>query len=873
MDDSKTVEGSSVSTSSCPSFGCDNSSNSNEKHVEAVKTSRSPDEIAASDSVERSKIDSCVASSICNNGSETNASCNMFDSFPSKKGDGSILEDSKACADLTSSNVNLSFESMLCADGNDDIVSGQAHESSNVSKSSIEPTQCIEPDVGEYHGSNGSSSNHVARVNTNDVGLAQSAQGHLKEKLILMPMMVYGTMTVSSQPTTPKTDGSVTVHRRNVLNRSISGQNLRQRAMIRRAYSDNNMCYSANRVQASVNQPKLKNSRSMGIFEFNIPSFITPNSLKKSLFDQETSFDTNMETDERDETADVNDIEMEKEDKKKANWIERLMEIRSRWVQKQTNEIDGDNDEEKECVEDGTCEVDYSDDEDDVIINQDTFSELLKNVSWSDTKHFSQLAFLCNMAYVIPEIEEDDLRRYYDLKFVTSSLEKKALAEAIARDSVRVPLTTLATNQMPEKRIKRTSAYEIAASAATYVQSQAGGLISRETEQKRKEDDDVSVGRGDTNNHPLVKTDSSNRIYKSEMAAYMAASTMTAVVAAPEKEKQEAARDLQSLHSSPCEWFICDDSSIYTRCFVIQGSDSVASWQANLFFEPTKFEGTGVLVHRGIYEAAKGISEQFMPHILEHLNRYGERAKLQFTGHSLGGSLSLLVNLMLLTRNVVKPSALRPVVTFGSPFVFCNGQKILDHLGLDENHVHCVMMHRDIVPRAFSCNYPNHVAQLLKRLCGTFRSHPCLNRSSLLYTPLGKMFILQPDEKSSPHHPLLPPGSALYAMENTHRGPTKAAIRTFLNSPHPIETLQHPTAYGSDGTILRDHDSSNYLKAVNGIIRQHTKTFIRKPREQKNLLWPLLTSQSPHYWSQETKLKEKKLSVMDQKRLITTEVV
>lgn len=133
-----------------------------------------------------------------------------------------------------------------------------------------------------------------------------------------------------------------------------------------------------------------------------------------------------------------------------------------------------------------------------------------------------------------------------------------------------------------------------------------------------------------------------------------------------------------------------------------------------------------MLVHRGIYEAAKGIYEQLMPEIMDHLKRHGDRAKLQFTGHSLGGSLSLLVNLMLLTRKVVKPSALRPVVTFGSPFVFCGGQKILDELGLDENHVHCVMMHRDIVPRAFSCKYPNHVAVVLKRLPGSLRSHPCL---------------------------------------------------------------------------------------------------------------------------------------------------
>ena len=89
-----------------------------------------------------------------------------------------------------------------------------------------------------------------------------------------------------------------------------------------------------------------------------------------------------------------------------------------------------------------------------------------------------------------------------------------------------------------------------------------------------------------------------------------------------------------------------------------------------------------------------------MPEIIEHMNKYGDRAKLQFTGHSLGGSLSLLVNLMLLTRKVVKPSHLQPVVTFGSPFVFCGGQNLLDDLGLDESNIHCVMMHRDIVPRA-----------------------------------------------------------------------------------------------------------------------------------------------------------------------------
>lgn len=147
-------------------------------------------------------------------------------------------------------------------------------------------------------------------------------------------------------------------------------------------------------------------------------------------------------------------------------------------------------------------------------------------------------------------------------------------------------------------------------------------------------------------------------------------------------------------------------------------------------------QDTNGLVHREIYEAAKGIYEQFMPEIMEHLRKHGDRAKLQLTGHSLGGSLALLVHLMLLTRKVVGPSTLRPVVTFGSPFVFCGGRNMLDELGLDESIIQSVMMHRDIVPRAFSCNYPNHVAVLLKRLNGSFRSHPCLLKNVSIYASI-----------------------------------------------------------------------------------------------------------------------------------------
>lgn len=128
----------------------------------------------------------------------------------------------------------------------------------------------------------------------------------------------------------------------------------------------------------------------------------------------------------------------------------------------------------------------------------------------------------------------------------------------------------------------------------------------------------------------------------------------------------------------------------------------------------------------------------------------------------------------------------------------------------------------------------------------------------LLYTPLGKLFILQPEEKWSPPHPLLPPGSGIYALEKSRSKSPGNAIGAFLNNPHPLVTLSDPTAYGSEGTILRDHDSSNYLKTMNEILRKHTKKS-RTNRKQRDQMWPLLTSPSPHLWSYESNFDSSRL--------------
>lgn len=627
------------------------------------------------------------------------------------------------------------------------------------------------------------------------------------------------------------------------LRRSSSGEELYKQATIRRSYSENNLLSSSNRLRAASSSPrssKLRPNRSFGIFSNTLSTSISSTTTKALLFDTETDKENDTKTVDNilDDYEVQEEIEREKREKR-ANWVERLLELRTRWKGRKEKEIDC---RQEDCNGEDGCLVDYGEAEDEIKIDSESFSKLLVHVPWTDAKKFSKLSYLCNKAYTIPNIKAHDLQRYNGLQFVTSSLEKKAKAIALnaklAKDLTHKQKVDSEHLQQREDAVSPSVAYEIAASAACHVQNRA-------------KNENHSSTCGDalyTGNKEVCPVP---RGCNSEMAAQMAATTMTTVVAAKEREKQAAAKELQSLHSSPCEWFICDDPETHVRFFVIQGSESLASWQTNLFFEPAKFEDTDVAVHRGIYEAAKGIYEQLMPEIQNHLESHGEDAKFQFTGHSLGGSLSLLVYMMLLTRRVVKPSILLPVVTFGSPFVFCGGEKILKQLRLDESMVQNVIMHRDIVPRAFSCNYPRQVEQVLKRLNSSFKSHPCLNKHKMLYSPMGQVFILQPVEEVSPSHPLLPQGCALYALDKTQPVSVANALREFLNTPHPLETLSDPRAYGSEGTILRDHDSNNYTKAVNGVMKQYTKIAFQKVKKERHMIWPLIASPSQYSWIHE----------------------
>ena len=112
---------------------------------------------------------------------------------------------------------------------------------------------------------------------------------------------------------------------------------------------------------------------------------------------------------------------------------------------------------------------------------------------------------------------------------------------------------------------------------------------------------------------------------------------------------------------------------------------------------------------------------------------------------------------------------------------------------------------------------------------------------------MGNLLILQPDEKFSPSHHLLPSGSGLYLLccplsesDDTEKR-LRAAQMVFLNSPHPLEILSDRSAYGSGGSVQRDHDMNSYLKSVRTVIRQELNQIRKAKREQRRKVWwPLL---------------------------------
>ncbi|KAL6784205.1 PGD1 [Auxenochlorella protothecoides x Auxenochlorella symbiontica] len=314
--------------------------------------------------------------------------------------------------------------------------------------------------------------------------------------------------------------------------------------------------------------------------------------------------------------------------------------------------------------------------------------------------------------------------------------------------------------------------------------------------------------------------------------------------------------------SSSMEWYVADCARTGVRYVVLQGSDTLDHWRVNLTFDPVPFEGAelGAQVHRGVYELACALYPVFLPLVREHVmaaatdSPGAPRRRLAFTGHSLGGSVGVVLALMLVARGELAPRHLAPVYTFGAPAVLHDGASdgLLCALGLDEGAVRGVAMHRDIVPRAFACDYAP-LAEVLRRLSAAFRTHaglaPGAGRQAM-YRHVGRLYVLQPPAElrftaREGYHPLLPAAPGLFRFvapgggtrgATARAGPAPSstapstkpctrpdslanAVWAFMNDTHPLDTLADPAAYGHAGSISRFHNPDNYTRACGAVLR------------------------------------------------------
>ena len=163
----------------------------------------------------------------------------------------------------------------------------------------------------------------------------------------------------------------------------------------------------------------------------------------------------------------------------------------------------------------------------------------------------------------------------HGLRFVTSSVEKREMTTKAEKeqgsDEVQEaeadPKEAEAEEEKGEQKndghqLSASAAYQIAASAASYLHSRTRSILPfKSSKAEIGKDSDEGSNR----------SNDSVGIINSEVASFMATTdSVTAVVAAKEEVKQAVADDLNSVLTTPCEWFICDDDRTGTRFFVIQ---------------------------------------------------------------------------------------------------------------------------------------------------------------------------------------------------------------------------------------------------------------------------------------------------------------
>lgn len=160
-----------------------------------------------------------------------------------------------------------------------------------------------------------------------------------------------------------------------------------------------------------------------------------------------------------------------------------------------------------------------------------------------------------------------------------------------------LPFKGLTTAQ--QKTVKEAAEAELPSCQGGEIQlKDSKGLGNLEEENYKHLSDDAGTNEDVKQELKVADNFNSKSIPMDAPAAVETAASATGLVVAEDDTKDAVAEVLQSDAMCPCEWFVCDEEGTSKRYFIIQGSDSLASWQANLLFESSLFEVRRVQHHQ-----------------------------------------------------------------------------------------------------------------------------------------------------------------------------------------------------------------------------------------------------------------------------------
>lgn len=391
--------------------------------------------------------------------------------------------------------------------------------------------------------------------------------------------------------------------------------------------------------------------------------------------------------------------------------------------------------------------------------DREALAPFLEPASEGEVRTMRQAAALCAATYELRRVvaSPEGLRRVYGVRLVAHSLERKhaAAAASAARRAAEAAELQAREAELMDSR------------AFGYANARGAGGARRGAEPHSL----VSEA------HKLSDEEATERATNASEPAEQEVGADDRLNGTLGRMLERALRRAQEeeLSPQPVEWLCVKDARTNTHYFALQGSDNLGHWRTNLSFDPVPFEGfEDVSAHRGIYESSMQMYDILAPLVREHLSSPTQRAadgtplppRVGFTGHSLGGSLAFLVALIMHARgDIAAREQLAPLYMFGAPQSLCGAGALMGRSSsLPASLFRSVIMHKDIVPRALACYYPDAVAQLLTRANDTFGRHECLACQSMLFSPIGRTYLLQPPTKVAAEHALLPPGPGIYAL-------------------------------------------------------------------------------------------------------------